>query len=109
MPVEHQRLATSGAAPRAERVRAAVLDLLPLHLEAELLVERDHQLRHPLLVAGDAVDVDHRARGLDQALAVETASAVTPGRPFRADRPSARARRRRAAAPRTMLRSRPRR
>ena len=53
-------------APGAERVRAAVLDLLPLHLQAELLVERDHQLGHALLVAGEAVHVDQRARRLDE-------------------------------------------
>ena len=32
--VEHQRLAAAGAGPRAERVRAALLHLLPLHLQA---------------------------------------------------------------------------
>ena len=33
--VEHQRRAAAGARPGAERVRAPLLDLLPLHLEAE--------------------------------------------------------------------------
>src|SRR5581483_11514595 len=49
VPVEHERLAAAAAAPGTERVRAALLDLLPLHGEAELLVELHHAARHPLL------------------------------------------------------------
>src|SRR3977135_4114521 len=41
---------------------------LPPHLQAQLLEQRDHQLGHRLLVAGEAVDVDQRARRLDEAI-----------------------------------------
>jgi hypothetical protein len=64
--VEHQRLAATAARPGAKGVRAPVLDLLPLHLQAQLLIERHHQLGHRLLVAGEAVHVDQRARRFDQ-------------------------------------------
>ena len=67
VPVEHQRLPAARPAPGAEGVRAAFLDLLPLHLQPHLLVQRDHQLGHALLVAGEAVHVDQRARSVDQA------------------------------------------
>ena len=72
VPVEHQRLAAASARPDPERVRAVLLDLLPLHVQVHRLVERDHQLRHALLVAREAVDVDHRARRLDEPVAVDT-------------------------------------
>src|SRR5205085_1010313 len=68
---EHQRLAAAGAPPRPERVRAVLLHLLPLHLQAELLVELDQPPREPLLVAGEAVHVDERRRGRDEPVAVD--------------------------------------
>ena len=71
VPVEHQRLAAAGALPDPERVRAVLLHLLPLHVQAHRLVERDHQLGHALLVAREAVDVDHRARRPDEPFAVD--------------------------------------
>jgi hypothetical protein len=40
-------------------------------VQPELLVELHHQLRHPLLVAGEAVDADHARRRLDEPLAVD--------------------------------------
>ena len=105
--VEHQRRAAAGAPPRAERVRAVVLDLLPLHGEAHRLVQRDHQLGHPLLVAREAVDVDHRARGGDEAVAVDlhghcrppipgnaSSGPAAPPRPVARLRPTPRSRRR---------------
>ena len=57
--------------PRPDRVRAAVLDLLPLGLQTEPAVELDHQLRHRLLAAGEAPDVDHPPRRLDETIAVD--------------------------------------
>ena len=69
-PLNIRRRTAARAAPRAEHVRAVVLDLLPLHGETHRLVQRDHELGHPLLVAREAVDVDHRARGGDEAVAV---------------------------------------
>ena len=59
--VEHERLPAARARPGPERVRASLLDLLPLHLQAERLVELDHQPRRRLLVAGEARHVDERA------------------------------------------------
>src|SRR6185437_14698776 len=61
---------------------ARVLDLLPLHLKTHLLVERDHQLRHRLLAAGEAVDPDHARRGLDEPVAVDRhCGPPMPGKP----------------------------
>ena len=69
--VEHQALAPAGTRRDPERVRAVVLDLLPLHLQPEPAVQLDHQLGHPLLVAREAVDVDHPARRLDEPFAID--------------------------------------
>ena len=52
--VEHQARPAAGAAPGAEHVRAALLDLLPLHLQAHRRRASRHQLGHRLLVAGEA-------------------------------------------------------
>ena len=71
VPVEHEARAAAGALEDPERVGAAVLDLLPLTAEPELLVERGHQLGHALLVAREAPDADHAARRLDEPLAVD--------------------------------------
>src|SRR4029077_12406965 len=58
--VEHQRLAAAASSPGAEHVRASVFDLLPLHLQLELLEELAHPFGHALLVAGEAMNVDQR-------------------------------------------------
>ena len=60
-----------GAGPGAERVRAPLLDLLPLHLQAERLEELDHEARRRLLVAGEARHADQPGRGLDEPVAVD--------------------------------------
>src|SRR3954465_8341196 len=57
--------------PRPEHVGAAVLDLLPLDLEAELLEGVDHEDRHRLLAAGEAGDRDRLARPVDEPAGVE--------------------------------------
>ena len=66
VPVEHQARPAAGARPRAEHVRAPVLDLLPLHLQAEPGERLAHELRHRLLVAGEARDRDGAQRPLDE-------------------------------------------
>jgi len=71
VPVEHQRLAAPRPGPGAERVRASILDLLPLHLQAQQLVELDHQPRRRLLVAREARDVDEPRCRLDEAIAID--------------------------------------
>jgi hypothetical protein len=71
MAVEHQRLAAAGAGPRAERVRASLLDLLPLNLQAERLEELDHEARRRLLVSGEARHVHQPRCGLDEPVAVD--------------------------------------
>src|SRR5439155_1532502 len=71
VPVEHQRRAASGSRPGTERVRAIVLDLLPLHLQSQAVVDRDHQVGHALLVAREAVHVHHLARRVDEPVAVD--------------------------------------
>ena len=83
------------ARPRAERVRAAVLDLLPLHLQPHAVVERDHQLGHPLLVAREAVHADHPRRGLDEPVAVDVHSTGSPAAAHARSRRRDRRRRRR--------------
>src|SRR5581483_8171919 len=70
VPVEHEGLAAARAGPGAEGVRATLLDLLPLHLQAERLVDLDHQPRRRLLVAGEARDVDEPRGRLDEPVAV---------------------------------------
>ncbi len=69
--VEHQRLAAAGAGPGAERVRAPLLHLLPLHLQPHRLEELDHEPRRRLLVAGEARHVDQPRGGLDETVAVD--------------------------------------
>ena len=71
MPVEHEALPASGAFEDPERVRAAVLDLLPLAAQARLVVQRRHELGHALLVSREAVHADHAARGVDEPVAVD--------------------------------------
>ena len=88
--VEHQRLAAPGPAPDPECVGTAVLDLLPLDLQPERPVEVDHQLGHPLLVAREAPHVDHPARRLDEAVAVDGDGRVRHLSPGSAGAPSRR-------------------
>src|SRR3954466_13136894 len=59
------------ARPRPDDVGGAVLDLLPLDLEAELLEGVDHEDRHRLLAAGEAGDRDRLARPVDEPVAVD--------------------------------------
>ena len=72
MAVEHQRLAASGPAPRADGIGAVVLDLLPLDVQAKPLVELYHQLGHALLVAREARDIDHPAGGLYEPVTIDS-------------------------------------
>ena len=58
-------------APRADDVGPAVLDLLPLHLQAHLVEDPRHVLGHRLLRPRRAGDVDQRARRLDEAAPVD--------------------------------------
>src|SRR5262245_2436384 len=60
--VEHQRLATAGARPRGEHVRAALLDLRELNREAERAQLARDPLGGLLLLAGEAGD-GHRVAG----------------------------------------------
>src|SRR5947207_6561912 len=64
--VEHQRRSAARAAERAEDVRSALLDLLPLHRQAELLERLGHEGRHRALAAGEARDRDRAAGPVDQ-------------------------------------------
>ncbi len=59
------------AAPRADDVRPALLDLLPLHVQAHVVEDARHVLGHRVLLARRAGDVDEVAGGLDQAAAVD--------------------------------------
>ena len=66
MAVEHEARPAPGSEARPENVRAAVLHLLPLHLEPEVEERLAHELRHRLLGAGEARRVDRPARPLDE-------------------------------------------
>src|SRR5262249_14030300 len=69
--VEHQRRPAAGSGPGPEHVRAALLDLLPLHLQAHAGERLGHQLAHGLLAAREARRAD-RARGpVNEALLVD--------------------------------------
>ena len=57
--------------PRAERVRAVVLDLLALHLQPHAVEDPEHQVGDALLVAREAVHVHELARRVDEAVAVD--------------------------------------
>ena len=65
MAVEHERRPASRARPGAEHVGAAVLDLLPLDVQAEVAEHVAHELGHRLLGAGEARHRDgpHRELG----------------------------------------------
>src|SRR5215210_7490074 len=71
VPVEHQRGPAASPAQGPEHVRPALLDLLPLHLQAELPEGLLDEARHLLLAPGEARDRDRPARPLDQPLAVD--------------------------------------
>jgi hypothetical protein len=71
MPIEHQRLAAARTGPDSERVRPPVLDLLPLHLEAERLEDLDHDARRRLLVPGEARHADQPGRGFDEPVSID--------------------------------------
>src|SRR4029077_7393346 len=81
--VEHQARPAAGALADAEHVGAAILDLLPLHAQAEVEERLTHQLGHRLLVARKAGRADGAARPPHQAIAVDCdahAHARTRGR-----------------------------
>ena len=82
VPVEHQRRPAARAGPGRENVRAAVLHLLPLHRETELLALPGHPGGHRLFGAREARDRHGRQRIGDQALAVDHRSGPShPGQP----------------------------
>src|SRR5207302_5974678 len=69
--VEHEALPAARPGARAEDVRAAVIHLLPLHVQAHRVERLRHQLGHSLLVAGEAVHADHPRGGVDETVAID--------------------------------------
>ena len=69
--VEHQRGAAAFAGPGADDVRPAVLDLLPHHLEAQLLELAGHDARARLLRPREGRRRDQAQREVDQSPLVD--------------------------------------
>ncbi len=88
--VEHQGRPAAGAGADAEDVRAALLDLLPLHLQAHRPELVAHQLGHRLLVAGEAGRADGAARELDEPDPVVSGGVTMRRTPARAGGPARR-------------------
>ena len=73
MPVEHRCRPATGARPRAQHVRPPVLDLLPLHLQAERAKLLGQDARARLLGAvSDGVETSFSDRSTSRRLSIAT-------------------------------------